>query len=396
MFDIRLKAGREKPLLRGHPWIFSGAIAESESHSDIQPGETVRVIDDAGNFIAWGAFSPKSQIRVRTWSRDPRESIDDTFFYSRIEKSIQLRKALKINEVSNAYRIIHAESDKLPGVIVDQYSNTLVIQLLSFGAELWREKIVNMLTELTGLQRVFERSDAKVRHLEGLPERVGILRGDDSFAHTHIREWDRNYYVDIHKGQKTGFYLDQRLNRKLLTELVADCSVLDCFAYSGGFSIAALAGDARHVTAIDSSADAINLGMKNVELNSLSQNRIEWVEGDVFKVLRKYRDQGKKFDVIVLDPPKFAPTTAHAQRAARGYKDINMLALKLLNQDGKLVTFSCSGGISEEFFQKILAGAALDAGVDAQIINRLGPGPDHPVALSFPEGAYLKGFVIQI
>jgi 23S rRNA (cytosine1962-C5)-methyltransferase len=397
MYDVRLIAGREKAVLREHPWIFSGSIEDINfNEDDISPGETVRIFDSAGIFLAWGAYSPKSQIRVRIWSRDPQESIDEDFFRTRIERAIQFRASLNLDDVTNAYRLVHAESDGLPGLIADRYADTLVLQFLAGGAEFWREYLIESISAVTGLSRVYERSDVKVRQLEGLPHRSGILVGDDTFEYIGIREWNLKYLVDIRHGQKTGFYLDQRLNRDLVRSIAADCSVLDCFAYSGGFSMSALMGNAKHITAVDSSKDALKLGMKNMELNSLLGNNIDWVEGDVFQVLRKYRDQGKSFDMVVLDPPKFAPTAAHRQRAARGYKDINLLGFKLLNPGGKLVTFSCSGGVSEEFFQKILAGAALDAGVNAKIITRLGPGADHPVALSFPEGAYLKGLVLQI
>jgi 23S rRNA (cytosine1962-C5)-methyltransferase len=249
---------------------------------------------------------------------------------------------------------------------------------------------------MTGCKQIYERSDAKVRSLEGLPVRKGILKGSDDFGDIQINENGLAYWVDVRHGQKTGFYLDQRKNRAIVRTLAANRTVLDCFAFSGGFSISALAGDAKRVVAVESSKDALELGRKNAALNSLPNDMIEWVEGDVFQELRSFRDKGEGFDMVILDPPKFAPTAAHAQRAARGYKDINLLGLKLLNPGGLLVTFSCSGGVSEEFFQKVLAGAALDAGVEAKILARLGPGPDHPVALNFPEGAYLKGFVIQI
>lgn len=397
MFDIHLKAGREKPLLRGHPWIFSGAIKNQNfSPRDIDPGETVRVLDSTGGFVAWGAFSPKSQIKVRVWSRAVKEEINEDFFRSRLKKALKFRESLKLDQVTNALRLVHAESDGLPGLIVDQYADTIVVQFLSCGAEYWREQIVQHLVELTGVKRVYERSDAKVRELEGLPRKRGLLWGDESFELILIQEWDRKYYADIRQGQKTGFYLDQRHNRHLLTELARDCSVLDCFAYSGGFSIPAVRGGASHVTAVDSAASAIELGNQNVALNGLSPAKIDFVEGDVFQVLRKYRDKGSNFDLIILDPPKFAPTAAHAQKAARGYKDINLLAFKLLKPDGRLITFSCSGGVSEDLFQKIVAGAAIDAGMNARLIGRLGTGADHPVALSFPEGAYLKGFVIGV
>ena len=397
MFNVQLKAGREKSLLRGHPWIFSGSIANVDPERDqLITGETVRVVDNSGTFLGWGAFSPASKIRIRIWSRDPDETIDTDFFHFRLERAIHRRERIVDRKQTNAFRLVNAESDGLPGLIVDKYADTLVVQFLASGAEFWRDTIINLLGEMTGCEQIYERSDAKVRSLEGLPVRKGILKGSDDFGDIQINENGLAYWVDIRHGQKTGFYLDQRKNRAYVKTLAANRVVLDCFAFTGGFSVSSLAGYAKRVVAVESSQDAIELGHKNDALNSLRNDLIEWVEGDVFQELRSFRDKGEGFDMIILDPPKFAPTVAHAQRAARGYKDINLLGLKLLNPEGLLVTFSCSGGISEEFFQKILAGAAQDAGVEAKILARLGPGPDHPVALNFPEGAYLKGFVIQV
>ena len=397
MFNVQLKVGREKSLLRGHPWIFSGSIANVDPEKDqLMSGETVRVVDNSGSFLGWGAFSPASKIRIRIWSRDPDEIIDADFFRSRLERAIHRRERIADRNITNAFRLVHAESDGIPGLIVDQYADTLVVQFLASGAELWRDTLINLLGEMTDCEQIYERSDAKVRGLEGLPVRNGLLKGNDDFSEIQIKENGLAYWVDIRHGQKTGFFLDQRNNRAKVRTLAANRTVLDCFAFSGGFSISALAGDAKRVVAVESSKDALELGRKNAELNSLPKDMIEWVEGDVFQELRSFRDKGEGFDMVILDPPKFAPTVAHAQRAAKGYKDINLLGLKLLNPEGLLVTFSCSGGVSEEFFQKVLAGAAVDAGVEANILARLGPGPDHPVALNFPEGAYLKGFVIQI
>lgn len=397
MFEIRIRIGREKALLRGHPWIYSGSIQDvSIGHDSIEIGETVRVVDSSGSFLAWGAYSPVSQIRVRVWSRKSDDVIGAQFLASKLKVSLELRESLINRSETNAFRIVYAESDGLPGFIVDRYADTLVIQCLSSGAEYWRDMLVNLLHELTGCERIYERSDAPVRALEGLPSRTGLLTGSDDFDNLMIQENDLNYWVDIRRGQKTGFYLDQRINRLNLRSLADGRSVLDCFAYTGGFSLSALAGGARQVVAVESSKESLELGRSNLGLNPNLSGEIEWVEGDVFEVLRAFRDKNEKFDLIVLDPPKFAPTASQVQRAARGYKDINLLAFKLLNQNGILVTFSCSGGIREELFQKIVAGAALDARVDAKIVDRLGQGPDHPVALNFPEGAYLKGFVVQI
>lgn len=388
---------REKALLRGHPWIYSGSIQDVGIDPDaIEIGETVRVVDSSGSFLAWGAYSPLSKIRVRIWSFKSEDIINAQFLAYRLKIAMDLRRSLINRNGTNAYRLVYAESDGLPGFIVDRYADTLVIQCLSSGAEYWRDTLVDLVHELTGCDRIYERSDAPVRALEGLPGRTGLLKGSGDFTNLIIQENDLNYWVDIRGGQKTGFYLDQRLNRLNLRSLANDRSVLDCFAYTGGFSLSALAGRAKRVVAVESSKESLELGRSNLDLNPNLSGEVEWIEGDVFEVLRSLRDKNEKFDLIILDPPKFAPTASQAQRAARGYKDINLLAFKLLNQNGILVTFSCSGGIREELFQKIVAGAALDAGVDAKIVDRLGQGPDHPVALNFPEGAYLKGFVIQI
>ncbi len=397
MIEVQLKAGREKALLRGHPWVFSGSInAVRNQDEESVAGETVRVVNSKGRFLAWGAYSPASQIRVRIWSRDQDRVIDREFFRMRMENAIHLRRRIIDSGEVDAFRLVHAESDGLPGFIVDRYAETLVIQCLASGAEYWRDLVVDLLVELTSCEQIIERSDAEVRKLEGLPRRKGTLVGRGSHNKIQIREGERKFWVDLYEGQKTGFYLDQRENRSLVQEIAADRTVLDCFAYTGGFAVSALAGGARNVVAVESSSAAIALGRENLELNKIAENKVEWIQGDVFQTLRQCRDRNQKFDMLILDPPKFAPTAAHAHRAARGYKDINLLGLKLLKPDGLLVTFSCSGGVSENLFQKILAGAALDAGMDAKIVARLGPGADHPVALNFPEGAYLKGFVIRV
>jgi len=392
MKTIVIKPKREKFASRRHPWIFSGAIAEIEGQPGI--GETVDVIDSRGRFLARGAFSPESQIQVRVWSWNPEEKITPEFMRARLQRAFALRALTSPDQ--NALRLVHAESDRLPGLVVDRYGDTLVIQVLSAGIERWRDVLVDLLLELTDAKRVYERSDAEVRVLEGLPLRKGLLRGPEFSAPIEIEEHGLQFILDLEHGHKTGFYLDQRANRARVRTLARDREVLDCFSYTGGFSLNALIGGASSVTAIDSSADALALAGKNLERNNLPAKKMHWLGGDVFKVLRTFRDQARSFDVIILDPPKFAPTAAQAQRAARGYKDINLLALKLLRPGGLLVTFSCSGGVKEDLFQKIVAGAAEDAQIDAQIIERLFQGPDHPVALNFPEGAYLKGFVVRV
>lgn len=391
MADITLKPGRDKSVRALHPWIFSGAIARVDG--DPRSGEDVLVHNDQGQPLGWAAYSPVSQIRARMWTFNPAESPNPGFFRARLQAALNRRQLL--DGETNACRLVHAESDGLPGLVVDRYADILVIQALSAGIEARMEELVDLLVELTGISNVYERSDVEVRRLEGLPERTGPLRGILP-ERVYINENGISYRVDVSRGQKTGFYLDQRRNRQLVGALAAGRSVLNCFCYTGGFSISALACGAANVLSIDSSAEALAEGRENLVLNQLDPARAEWQEGDVFQKLRLFRDQARKFDLIILDPPKFAPTAAQAEKAARGYKDINLLAFKLLNPGGLLATFSCSGGISPEFFQKIVAGAAVDAGVQARILHYLHQGPDHPVALSFPEGEYLKGLLCSI
>jgi 23S rRNA (cytosine1962-C5)-methyltransferase len=388
-----LKPGKEKSLLRRHPWIFSGAVEKPPANAG--PGDTVRVTSHDGEFLAWAALSPESQIRARVWSFDENERVDADFFFARIERALRSRRAMAASgDPRAALRLVHGESDGVPGVIVDRYADTLVVQLLSCGAERWREEIADALVKATGCSHMYERSDADVRKLEGLAPRSGILRGAPA-AEIEILEGERKlrFLVDVAGGQKTGFYLDQAENRALVAAMAADKQVLNCFCYTGAFSIAALAGGATSVTSIDSSADALVKLAAHLQLNGCNAARSTVIEADVFQALRAQRDAGRRYDLIILDPPKFAPTAAHAERAARAYKDINLLGFKLLNPGGRLVTFSCSGGIDAGLFQKIVAGAALDAGVDAQIERKLTASPDHPVLLSFPEGDYLKGLV---
>lgn len=389
---ILLKAGREKALLRRHPWVFSGAIGRVDG--DPAAGDTVRVEANDGRFLGWGAFSPTSRISVRVWSFDERRPLDAALINDKVHRAVARRARWCGSD--HAVRLIHAEADGLPGVICDRYDAQLVLQLSSTGAAHWREVLVDALLAETRLANVFERSDAEVLALEGLPERVGPLRGRAPDTTLPITEGDLRFTVSVAHGHKTGFYLDQRDSRAMVRAAADVDEVLDCFCYTGGFTLNALAGGARHVTAIDASADALGLAQTHVAINGLNAERVDFIEDDVFKRLRKLRDQARAFDLIILDPPKFAPTAALAERAARGYKDINLLAFKLLKPGGLLFTFSCSGGVNRDLFQKIIAGAALDAGIDAQLVRHLGAGVDHPVALNFPEGDYLKGLVIQV
>jgi 23S rRNA (cytosine1962-C5)-methyltransferase len=387
---IVLKPGREKSLLRRHPWIFSGAIQQVEDEP--AAGGTVDLLSFERQFLARASYSPNSQIRVRVWTFKD-DLVDADFFQRRIRSAIDVRQRLKVESHSNAYRLIYAESDGIPGLIVDRYSNMLVLQSLTAGSEFWKETLADLLLEETGLSTIYERSDADVRELEGLEPKVGLLRGTNPQLLITITEHSLSFLINLQHGHKTGSYLDQRENRLRVRELAKDKDVLDCFCYTGGFTVNALAGGAKSVLSIDSSAEALALCKENILLNNLDAARQTSIEGDVFQLLRKFRDENRSFDMMILDPPKFAPTAAQAERAARGYKDINLLAFKLLRPGGILVTFSCSGGIDAGLFQKIIAGAALDAGADAQIIERLSQAADHPVSLHFPEGAYLKGLI---
>ena len=391
MNKLILKAGRERSLKRRHPWVFSGAVAKVQGNPG--PGETIGLWSATGEFLAVAAYSPQSQIVARIWDWKER-AIDRAFFNENIKRAVEQRRTLLQGTDTDAVRLVHGESDGLPGVVADRYGDTVVLQLSSAGADRWRAEIADALLDASGAGRIWERSDADVRQLEGLAPVTAALRGAREPTRLVVTENGLQFGIDLEHGHKTGFYLDQRDNRRRVRELAQGCDVLDAFCYSGGFALNALAGGAKSVTAVDSSADALALARGNAELNQLAQP--EWLEGDVFQLLRRFRDQARSFDLIVLDPPKFAPTAAHAEKAARAYKDINLLAFKLLRPGGLLVTFSCSGGVSADLFQKIIAGAALDAGADAQIIERLGPGADHPVALNFPEGDYLKGLICRV
>jgi 23S rRNA (cytosine1962-C5)-methyltransferase len=390
--DLILKAGREKSLLRRHPWIFSGAVARVDGEPDM--GGTVAVRTSGGAFLAWGAYNPRSQIVARVWSWSEQETPGPALLRALLARAIAMRRDQLAD--AQAVRLVHGESDGMPGLVVDRYGSVLVLQVSSAGAARWRDAIADGLVALTGVRDVFERSDADVLALEGLALQVGVLRGAAPHDPLIVEEHGLKLAVSVQRGHKTGFYLDQRDNRQLLRALSAGREVLDCFCYTGGFALNALAGGARRVTAVDSSAEALAAARHNLQRNGLDAGRVECVEADVFQWLRRLRNEGRRYDLIVLDPPKFAPTAALAERAARGYKDINLLALKLLAPGGLLATFSCSGGVPRELFQKILAGAAADAGIDAQILRWLSAAPDHPVALNFPEGEYLKGLLCRV
>jgi 23S rRNA (cytosine1962-C5)-methyltransferase len=394
MNKIILKKGRERSLLRQHPWIFSGAIEKTAGNP--QPGTTVDVVSTGGQFLGRGAYSPSSQIRLRLWTVDEQETVDADYFRRRIQAAINLRQSLCISAQTNAYRLIAAEADGLPGLIADRYGNFLVCQFLSAGAERWKTVLIDQLKELTGITNIYERSDVEVRKKEGLQPCKGVLCGEEPPDLLKIEENGLHFLVDIKHGHKTGFYLDQRDNRNAVRLHSTGAEVLNCFAYTGGFGIAALQGGAKHVTHIEDRADFIGMIEENARLNDFLEDSCTGIKADVFQLLRQYLKEGRLFDLIILDPPKFAESQANLERASRGYKDINLLAFKLLRPGGQLFTFSCSGLIKMEMFQKIVADAVIDSGRDAQIMQWLGQAADHPVKLAIPETQYLKGLSVRM
>ena len=391
MHSVTLKKSADSFIKRKHPWIFSGAIEKVEGNPS--NGQTVKIFTSNKTIVGSGSFSPSSQIRVRVWSFNPEEKIDSDFFRKKILAASETRKQFIDTSQTSAYRIINAESDGLPGLIVDRYSDFLVCQFLSSGTEFSKEIIIAILDEIFNPAGIYERSDVEVRTKEALQPAKGLLKGSPPNDLIEVDENGFKFLVDIKEGHKTGFYLDQRDNRKLVSEFSNGKNVLNCFSYTGGFSVYALASGAEKVTQVEASSSAIELSVKNLELNNLDSSSVENINGDVFEVLRKLRDERKTFDVIILDPPKFTESASQIQKASRGYKDINLLAFKLLNPSGILFTFSCSGHISPELFQKIVAGAALDSGREVKIIKQISQSSDHPVSLNFPEGLYLKGLV---
>ncbi|AGW88662.1 23S rRNA methyltransferase [Ralstonia pickettii DTP0602] len=395
MNTITLKPGKEKSLLRRHPWIYATGIATTEGRCE--PGATVTVRAADGRFLAKAAYSPESQIRARVWTFDENEPVDHALFKRRVAAAIAYRQQWVKD--SDAVRLIFGESDRLPGLIVDYYGNgaqgQLVCQFNSAGVEHWKAAIVQALVKETGCPNVYERSDAAVRQREGLELVTGVLAGAEPDPALSVTEHGVRYYVDVRSGHKTGFYVDQRDNRKLVGDLAEGREVLNCFCYTGGFSLAALRGGATSVTSIDSSGEALKIAAGNVALNGFDPERATWLDADVFKTLREFRAEGRQFDLIVLDPPKFAPSAQHIDRAARAYKEINLVGMQLLRPGGLLFTYSCSGAISMELFQKIVAGAVTDARADARILRRLSAGTDHPMLAAFPEGEYLKGLLLE-
>jgi 23S rRNA (cytosine1962-C5)-methyltransferase len=390
--SLRLKAGKEKSVRHRHPWVFSGAI---DRHSGAPaPNALVEVRDSAGAFLAHGSYNPRSQIAVRLLSWDEGEAIDRAFWRRRLIAALARRQTLAADGATDAYRLVFAESDGLPGLIVDRYGEWLVLQSLTLGVEPWKALLAELLLELVPCRGIYERSDADVRAQEGLAPVTGVLVGEEPPPEVVIREQGLRFAVDLRRGHKTGFYLDQRENRRRVAAHARGGEVLNVFSYTGGFAVYALAGGARSVTNLDSSAEALRLAEANARANDLAASTS--LEGDAFYALRRLRDEGRQFDLVILDPPKFAFSRAQLIAATRGYKDINMLGMRLLRPGGVLATFSCSGLVSEDLFQKVLFGASVDVGREVRILERLGQGSDHPVLLTFPEAAYLKGFLCRV
>jgi 23S rRNA (cytosine1962-C5)-methyltransferase len=384
-----LRPGKERSLLRRHPWIYANAIARVDGHPG--SGETVQVLAADGRFLAWAAYSPSSSLRARAWSFGLEPVIDGAWVAQRVMAAVRQRDGLAVQ--SNALRLVFGEADQLPGLVVDRYDTQLVVQFLAAGVEFWRETIVTALVEATGCTAVYERSDAAAREREGLSPRSGVLRGALPEP-VVVSENGVRYWVNVVSGHKTGFYIDQRDNRALVAANAQGRRVLNCFCYTGGFSLAARLGGARAVHSIDSSAEALELARANEQLNGLNDPS-HWHDANVFDVLKTMLAENQSFDLIILDPPKFAPSTHHLERAARAYKELNLKALRLLSPGGLLFTFSCSGAVGIDLFQKIVAGAVFDAKVDAQLLRRLGAGIDHPMQMTHPEGEYLKGLLVR-
>jgi 23S rRNA (cytosine1962-C5)-methyltransferase len=400
MATITLRPGRERPVIQRHPWVFSGAIGVI--NGEPVDGEAVDVLAPSGDWLARGLWSSRSQIRVRLCAWDPNQLLDEEWLRERLARAVAGRAGLADGE-DGACRLVFSESDGLPGLIVDRYGAFLVLQILTQGMEARKEELVRALAELLAPRGIYERSDPDMREKEGLPAADGPLWGEDPPAQIVLRPATPvgsaaeppRFLVDMQAGQKTGSYLDQSINRARVAAHCRGAQVLDCFAYSGGFSAYAARAGAASLTLMDTSASALDLARQNLALNQI-ETPADYVEGNAFKVLRAYRAEGRRFDVIILDPPKFASSQGQIDHAARGYKDINWLSMQLLRPGGILATFSCSGLVSPDLFQKIVFGASVDAGRDVQIVERLTQSPDHPVLLTFPESEYLKGFVCRV
>ncbi|EKN4690521.1 23S rRNA (cytosine(1962)-C(5))-methyltransferase RlmI [Yersinia ruckeri] len=394
MNRLFLAKGREKSLIRRHPWVFSGAVERIEGKP--LPGETIDIMDSQGKWLARGAYSPESQLRARVWTFMQDESIDNAFFIRRLQRAQSWRDWIAQRDGLDSYRLIAGESDGLPGVTIDRFQNFFVLQLLSAGAEYHREALVAALQHCYPDCSIYDRSDVSVRKKEGMELTQGPILGDIPPALLPIQENGMKLLVDIQQGHKTGFYLDQRDSRLAARNYAKGRRVLNCFSYTGAFAVAALMGGCEQVISVDTSQAALDIAKQNVELNQLDLSKAEFIRDDVFQLLRHYRTQGEKFDMIIMDPPKFVENKNQLASACRGYKDINMLALQLLRPGGILLSFSCSGLMPNDLFQKILADAALDASCDIQFVEQFRQAADHPVIATYPEGLYLKGFACRV
>jgi len=394
MVEIKLKKGKEKAVLQRHPWVFSGAVDKLKGKPE--NGDVVKVLSANNDFLAYGYFNDQSRVAVRLLSWDESEVINEEWYAEKIKRAIQSRTHLLSNTDTNAYRLIFSEADFLPGLIVDQYADFLSVQILSTGIEKAKPVIIDALVKLLKPKGIFDRSDATARTHEGITAENGLLWGETPPAFISVKENGITYHINIAEGQKSGFYCDQRDNRQLLAAYANGKTVLDCFSYSGGFSLNALKNGATEVTSVDSSALAIETLKQNIELNQFDGKSHVAIQSDVNKQLRAFKEEGKKFDIVVLDPPKYAPSRSALDRAARAYKDLNRLGLLLLESGGLLATFSCSGAVDIETFKQIIAWAALDAGKEVQVIKQFSQPEDHPVRLSFPEGEYLKGLLVRV
>jgi len=394
---VCLKKGREKPVNNHHPWIFSGAISKIVTGNP-EPGELVDILGADGTWLAKAYFNPLSQIQARILSWDPGQEIDEEFWREKLEQAIGLRELLHLEPATTAYRLVNAEADGIPGLIVDKYNNFLVFQALTAGIDKRKEMLLSILAELLSPDGIIERSDVNVRKKEGLTKVTAQRFGSSPPEKLTVLENGYSFIADLYQGHKTGLYLDQRANRATVcrSENVAGREVLNVFAYTGGFAINAAAGGASRITNIDTSAIMLEGARQNMKLNGWERPDDEYIKGDAFQKLRKLRDDGRQFDVAIVDPPKFAQAKGDVPAACRGYKDINLLAMQLLRKNGLLATFSCSGLIDGGLFQKVLFGASIDAGRDVQIIQLLAQAADHPILLTFPQSFYLKGFICRV
>ncbi|MDB5159329.1 MAG: pseudouridine synthase [Mucilaginibacter sp.] len=394
MIDIILKKGKEKAVLQRHPWVFSGAIEQVKGKP--ANGDIVRLVNAKGDFMAYGFYNDQSRVALRLLEWDESITVNEDWFRHKVADAVAGRNELLSTGATNTCRLIFSESDYLPGLIVDKYADHLAVQVLTSGIEKMMPVIIDELQRLLNPKSVFDKSDASSRQHEGLETTNVVLFGDAPPESVEVKENNILYNINIAEGQKSGFYCDQRDNRKIVAGYAKDKKVLDCFSYTGGFTLNALQNGALSVTSVDSSALAIETLKENIKLNKLDTNKHTAIQSDVNKQLRVFKDEGELFDIIVLDPPKYAPSRSALDRAARAYKDLNRLGMLLLNSGGLLATYSCSGAMNMETFKQVIAWAALDAGKQVQFINQFCQPEDHPVRSSFPEGEYLKGLLCRV